>query len=124
MIPAGDNGPGTGVPFLVTVGVVYEIVAATNSSPQTTEINAKTRAPTLMKWVHIGMVQSLFFVIVAAIMDKKRRSPILCGGFLSMGFMYGQYVYARNCGVNSPEPETETNAPTTTKGLVPKGRVR
>lgn len=106
----GDNGPGNGVPFLVTVGVVYEIVAATNSSPQTTEINAKSRAPTLMKWVHIGIVQSVFFVLIAAAMDKKRRNPILCGGFMAMILMYTQYVYAKICGLKSDAVGTEDTA--------------
>ena len=54
--------PGTnsdGIAFLVSAGIVYEIIAAACSSPQTTEINAGTRADTLMKWVHIGLAQPL-----------------------------------------------------------------
>ena len=55
-----------GVPFLVSAGIVYEIIAAACSSPQTTEINADTRAKTLFKWVHIGLIQSAGFVAIAA----------------------------------------------------------
>jgi K+-transporting ATPase A subunit len=101
---SGDHG----VAFLVSAGIVYEIIAAVNSSPQTTEINAAKRAPTLMKWVHIGVVQSFLFVMVAAALDPKHRSAILVGGFLAMGLMYGQYVHAKRCGLASCEEGTET----------------
>lgn len=96
-----------GVAFLVSAAVVYDIVAATNSSPQTTEINAKARASTLMKWVHLGLAQAAAFVLLAAMFDENRRA-ILAGGGLAGGLLYGQYVHARNVGVRSPLPGTET----------------
>ena len=99
---------GGGVAFLVSAGIVYEIIAACNSSPQTTEINAKARSTTLMKWVHLGMGQSLIFVVVAAMLDPKHAGPILSGGLLAMALMYGQYVHAKNAGLRSSEPGTET----------------
>lgn len=56
-----DNSrQGQGTAFLVSAGVMYEIIAAACSSPQTTELNAGARAKTLMKWVHLGVVQGLF----------------------------------------------------------------
>mgnify|MGYP003344388595 CR=1 FL=1 len=45
--------------------VLYEIIAAACSSPQTTEINAATRADTLMKWVNLGIAQAVVFVVAA-----------------------------------------------------------
>jgi len=96
-----------GVAFLVSAGIVYEIIAAACSSPQTTEINASTRADTLMKWVHLGIFQSIFFVAVAAIFDEKHRWAILSGGFSAAVLMYGQYIHARNSGLKSSEPGTE-----------------
>jgi hypothetical protein len=102
---AGGNG--NGVAFIVSAGVVYEIIAACCSSPQTTEINAGTRAPTLMKWVHLGIVQSAFFIGIAAAIDPKRRAPILAGGITAGALLYGQYVHARNAGLSSSEPATE-----------------
>lgn len=98
----------SGVAFLVSAGVVYEIIAANCSSPQTAEINASKRASTLMKWVHLGAVQSVFFVVVAAAVDPKRAAPILAGGALAMGIMYGSYFYAKSAGLASDAPPTET----------------
>jgi hypothetical protein len=96
-----------GVAFLVSAAVVYDIVAATNSSPQTTEINAARRADTLMKWVNIGTVQAVAFVLVAALYDKQNRRPILLGGLFSAGLLYAQYVHARNAGLASGDEGTE-----------------
>lgn len=97
-----------GVAFLVSAGIVYEIIAAACSSPQTTEINASSRAGTLMKWVHLGAGQAFLFVILAAMLDAKHRLQILGGGGLAIGLMYGQYIHARNAGLKCDLPGTET----------------
>lgn len=97
-----------GVAFLVSAGIVYEIIAAACSSPQTAEINAHSRAETLMKWVHLGIVQAALFVAAAAWLDKRHRAQILAGGGLAMALMYGQYVHARSAGLASGAPGTET----------------
>ncbi len=96
-----------GIAFLVSAGIVYEIIAAACSSPQTTEINAATRAPTLMKWVHLGLAQAAGFVAVAAVIDKSHAKPILAGGVLAGGIMYWQYVHAKTAGLSSNAPPTE-----------------
>ena len=97
-----------GVAFLVSVGIVYEIIAAVCSSPQTAEINAHSRADTLMKWVHLGIVQSAMFVAAAAWLDRRHRAQILAGGGVAMALMYGQYVHARSAGLASDAPGTES----------------
>jgi hypothetical protein len=99
---------GGGVAFLVSAGIVYEIIAAACSSPQTTEINASSRADTLMKWVHIGIGQAAVFVIIAAYLERKHRVEIIAGGILAAGLMYAQYVHARNAGLSSNAPGTES----------------
>lgn len=99
---------GNGVPFLVAAGIVYEIIAAACSSPQTTEINAGTRAPTLMKWVHIGLAQSVLFIGIAAAVDRRHARPIIWGGALAAGIMYGSYWHAKHAGLASSAPGTET----------------
>ena len=76
-------------------------------SPQTTEINAKTRADTLMKWVNIGIGQAALFVLAAAIIDKRHSGPILAGGITAGVLMYLQYIHARTAGLKSCEPGTE-----------------
>lgn len=96
----------------VSAAVVYDVISATNSSPQTTEINAKRRASTLMKWVNIGIAQAGLFVGLMTIAEPpgKKWRPLLGGG-LGMVLLYAQYVYARNCGVRSAEPGTEDYHP-------------
>lgn len=103
-IAGGGSG---GIALLVSAGIVYEIVAACCSSPQTTEINASTRANTLMKWVHLGLAQSALFVGLAAAYDRQHRGPIIVGGVLAGALMYGQYSHAKRAGIASAEPGTE-----------------
>ena len=105
--PVSGVDSGDGVAFLVSAGIVYEIIAACCSSPQTAEINASTRATTLMKWVNIGLVQSIGFVAVAAIVDRKQARPIVAGGAIAAAVMYGSYWHAKRAGLSSSEPGTE-----------------
>lgn len=102
------SGGSDGIAFLVSAGIVYEIIAAACSSPQTTEINASARADTLMKWVHIGLVQAAGFVAIAAYMDPRHRSAILGGGVIAGALMYGQYAHAKKAGLANGGPTTET----------------
>jgi hypothetical protein len=95
----------SGVPFLVAAGIVYEIIAAACSSPQTAEINAEKRAETLMKWVYIGLAESLLFIVIAAWVDPGHAYPIVAGGALAAGIMYFSYVHAKSAGLaNCGEP--------------------
>ena len=99
---------GGGIALLVSAGIVYEIVAAACSSPQTTEINAKSRSDTLMKWVHLGLGQAALFVGLAAWVDKQHRVEIVVGGGLAGILMYGQYIHAKESGLKSNKPGTES----------------
>ena len=98
---------GPGVAFLVSAGIVYEIIAACCSSPQTAELNADKRAPTLMKWVNIGVVQAAGFVTIAAVIDRKRAGAIVLGGLMAGGILYASYAHAKSAGLASSEPGTE-----------------
>ncbi len=95
-----------------TIGIYaalsYDIIAAVNSSPQTTEINAKARAETLMKWVHLGLAQVALFVVIGAYVGDDTWSPLVGGG-VAAGLLYAQYVHAKKAGLESIEPGTETN---------------
>jgi hypothetical protein len=97
----------SGVAFLVSYGIVCEIIAKVNSSPQTTELNAAKRAPTLMKWVHLGMAESALVVGVAVLIDKKYRAPILAGGLLGMIVTEAEYVHAKESGIRNMGSPTE-----------------
>jgi hypothetical protein len=96
-----------GIAFLVAAGIVYEIIAACCSSPQTMEINAAARADTLMKYVTIGEVQSAFFIGAAVLFDEKHAVPILAGGIAAGLIMHFSYVHAKNAGLSNPGPATE-----------------
>lgn len=97
-----------GIAFLVASGTVVGIVAAACSSPQTAEINADKRAGTLMKWVHIGMINTILMIGLASIIDPKHRPGILAGGGLQMIIMYGSYVHAKQNGIKNKGPGTES----------------
>lgn len=102
-----DSRNGQGTAFLVSAGVMYEIIAAACSSPQTTELNAHARSKTLMKWVHLGVIQGVLFVIIAAMFEPRRATAILSGGGLAGGLLYWQYDHAKKSGLRSSEPPTE-----------------
>jgi hypothetical protein len=97
-----------GIAFLVAAGIVAEIIAKACSSPQTTHLNASTRASTLMLWVNVGTLEAAAFVAIAAWFDPAHRVPILLGGAMEAGITYGEYVYAKQAGLKSCEPGTET----------------
>jgi hypothetical protein len=107
----GDSAARSGVAILVAAGIVFEIIAAFCSSPQTAQINAKARAETLMKWVWIGGGASVLFVGIAAYYDKKYRKEYLIGGTLALLIMVFAYVHALQRGLESDKPGTEDVAP-------------
>src|SRR5271168_491114 len=96
-----------GIAFLVSAGIVAEIVAKACSSPQTTELNADKRAPTLMKWVNIGMIEAAAFVAVAAYLDRRHRIPIILGGVAEGVITYAEYLHGKSAGLASNAPGTE-----------------
>ena len=97
-----------GIAFLVAAGIVYEIIAAACSSPQTMEINAQARAGTLMKWVNIGCAQAALFIAVAAYIDDRHRTAILVGGATAGVLMYAQYAHAKRAGLANGGAGTES----------------
>lgn len=107
----GGVGVGAGVAFLVSAGIVAEVIAKACSSPQTTELNADTRAPTLMKWVNIGAAEAALFVAIAAALDPAHRVPIIAGGALELIITYGEYLHGKQAGLASSAPGTETTSP-------------
>ena len=108
-LPIG-NGLGS-VKVAVYATLVYDVISATNSSPQTTEINAAKRADTLMKWVKLGLAQAAVFVLLGAYIENKSGgdpwAPLIGGG-LAAGLLWAQYVHAKNAGLAKGGPGTET----------------
>jgi hypothetical protein len=104
------SGGDPAVVFMVSAGLVYEIVAAACSSPQTAEINAHSRSDTLMKWVKLGLAQAALFVFIAIMLanGNKRKLAALMGGLLAGGLMGVSYVHANASGLATFEPGTES----------------
>ena len=94
------------------LGIAYlgvkDIFSTDNSSPQTTEINAKHRLASLMKWVNIAAVESIGIVLILSIAAPRghKRWPFI-GGALALIVTYAMYIYAKACGVQSDAPPTE-----------------
>ena len=99
-------GADDAVTFMVSAGLVYEIIAAACSSPQTAEINANRRSATLMKWVKIGLAQSALFVLIAATV-LKGGWPAVWGGALAGVLMGWSYIHANRAGLRTSAPGTE-----------------
>jgi hypothetical protein len=109
----GGTDERSGVAFLIAAEMVFAVVAACCSSPQTAELNAQARAATLMKWVKIGMVVSGGFVAAAAFYDPRHAKPLVAGGVIAGGTMYYLYAHARMAGLangGTPTEDWGTNA--------------
>lgn len=100
-------GEDDAVTFMVAAGLVFEVIAAFCSSPQTAEINAAKRSATLMKWVKLGLVASAVMVLIAA-GPMKGGSPAILGGALAGAMLGAAYVYANKSGLANSGPATET----------------
>lgn len=97
-----------GLAFLSGALSMADIVAKACSSPQTAEINAGSRAATLMKWVHIGLIEGGALVVIAAIISPEVAGAFLAGGAVEGTITYLQYRHAKRAGLASSEPGTES----------------
>jgi hypothetical protein len=93
--------------FMIAAGLVFEIIAAFCSSPQTAELNAHARSATLMKWVGLGLGASAVFVLIAA-GPLNGGASALWGGALAGAILGLAYVYANKAGLASDAPGTES----------------
>ena len=107
--PLASNG-GAAIKVAVYAALVYDIVAATNSSPQTTEINAAKRGPTLMKWVYLGLAQAAAFVVAGAVLDPEHWPPLVGGGVAGVA-LWLQYRHALAAGTEGGGESTEDYLP-------------
>lgn len=96
------GGDGVAVTVAVYAALTYDIISATNSSPQTTHINASRRAGTLMQWVYIGLAQAAFFAWLGYQFEKARGRPTwppVLGVAIAGSMLWFQYVYAKTQGL-------------------------
>lgn len=99
--------PAAGIAFLVAAGSMAEFIAKACSSPQTTELNADARAPTLMKWVNLGVAEGVFMTGVAFYLSPEVGGAFIMGAGLELAITYAEYLYARRSGLASSAPGTE-----------------
>jgi hypothetical protein len=104
---AGGAATGRGIAFLIGAATVAEFIAKDVSSPQTAELNAYARAPTLMKWVHVGQVEALAFIVIASVIDPFLAGAFIAGGLLEMVITECEYLHGRNAGLRNGGPPTE-----------------
>jgi hypothetical protein len=89
----------------VAAEMVYQLVGSNMSSPQTAELNAAARAPTIQKWVNLTNAEAAAWIIFLCLLDGSLW-PLLGGGLAAIG-MFAKYAYAIQSGLNSSEPGTE-----------------
>lgn len=98
------GGDGAALTVAVYAALTYDIISATNSSPQTTEINAARRANTLMKWVYLGLAQAVLFAWIGYQFEKNSGRPgwpPVLGVAIAGSMLYFQYVYAMKRGLKA-----------------------
>lgn len=99
------NGTAAAILLGVWATFALDVFGTTNSSPQTTEINAARRADTLMKWVYVGDFIAIGGGAIATVMSKKPW-PLI--GTIAIATLFtGLYIHARNAGLASLEGGTE-----------------
>ncbi len=110
-MPAGDSiGGNPAIGVAVYAELVYTVISASCSSPQTTEINAGRRAETLMKWVYVGLAQGAAFGLLGAWLAKAggySAWPPIVGAGVAMLLLYIQYRHALVSGLRNCAPGTE-----------------
>jgi hypothetical protein len=89
----------------VSAEMVYQLVGSNMSSPQTAELNAGARAPTIQKWVNITNAEAVAWIAFLCVLDKSWWPAL--GGGLALGGMVLKYRYAIDSGLKSPKRGTE-----------------
>lgn len=93
------------VTVAVSAEMVYQLVGSNMSSPQTAELNAGARAPTIQKWVNMTNAEAIGWLLFLSYLDGSMY-PFLGGG-LALGGMVLKYKYAIKWGLENPAPPTE-----------------
>lgn len=99
------NGGVTMIKVAVSAELVYQIVGANMSSPQTAELNAAARAPTISKWVNLTNAEAAGWIALLCILDRSLW-PAFGGSIAAVG-MYIKYRHAISSGLRSSAPGTE-----------------
>lgn len=100
--------------YMVTVDASLNVFSAQNSSPQTTELFAKDRKATLMKYVYIGDITTVALGLLASVIAKSFWP--LAGALTVSVVMHLLYVHAARKGCESDEQAPAQDAQHTMRG--------
>jgi hypothetical protein len=89
----------------VSAEMVYQLVGANMSSPQTAELNAPARAPTIGKWVNLTNAEAVAWIIFLCLLDESLWPAL--GGSIAGAGMWLKYRYAIRSGLANGAPGTE-----------------
>lgn len=107
---AGLEGIGMPGARMLTVAVsaelVYQLVGANMSSPQTAELNAAARAPTITKWVNLTNLEVAGWLALLCWLDHSWW-PLFGGAIAAVG-MWLKYRHAIACGLRDGGKPTES----------------
>lgn len=92
----------------IAAEMIYQLVGANLSSPQTNELNAGARAPTIKKWVNLTNAEAAAWVVFLCVLDDSLWPAL--GGGLAGGGMWLKYRYAIRSGVEKAGRPTEDYA--------------
>jgi hypothetical protein len=99
---------GNGMAFVGGAMLMLEAIAAWCSSPQTGELNAGARSPTLLKYVTLGMASGAIMVCVAAYLEPAHAKFFIAGGLVAGGTIGAGYIHANQQGLKNPQQPTES----------------
>lgn len=102
---SGRFNSGRMLTVAVSAEMVYQLVSSNLSSPQTAELNAPARAPSIGKWVNLTTIEAAAWVIFLCILDGSLWPAL--AGLLALGGFWIKYKYAIKSGLNSTAPATE-----------------
>lgn len=102
---SGLGGTGRMIVVAVSAEMVYQLVGSNMSSPQTAELNAGARAPTISKWVNLTNAEALGWIVFLSLLDGSLWPAV--GGGLALAGMVIKYKHAITSGLQSNAPSTE-----------------
>ena len=103
---AGLGRTGRMLTVAVAAEMVYQLVGSNMSSPQTAELNAKARAPTIQKWVNLTNAEAAAWIVFLCALDGSYWPAL--GGGIALGGMVLKYKYAIKSGLGDAKPPTES----------------
>lgn len=89
----------------IAAEMVYQLTGSNMSSPQTAELNAKARAPTIGKWVNINNAEAGMWITFLCWLDNSLWPAV--GGLLALVGMIFKYKWAIKWGMDCDAPGTE-----------------